>query len=80
MPRAAQIVSEVDRTVYDAIFVALAEVEGTAVVTAERRPLNAPKGTPFADLLWSLSKKLKSACGCALALYRPAPEEGATAA
>lgn len=56
VPRAAQIVNEVGCTVYDAIFVALAEAEGAVMVTAERRLLNALKGTPFSDLLWPLSR------------------------
>ena len=56
VPRATQIVNETGCTIYDAIFVALAEAEGTVLVTAERRLLNALKGTSFADLLWHLSR------------------------
>lgn len=56
VPRAAELVDQSGCTVYDAIFVALAEAEGAVVVTAERRLLNALKGTPFVDLLWPLSR------------------------
>jgi predicted nucleic acid-binding protein len=56
VPRAAEIVDQAGCTVYDAIFVALAEAEGTVMVTAERRLLNALKDTPFAAFLWPLSR------------------------
>ena len=51
VPRAAAISGETGCTVYDAIFVALAESEGIVVVTADRKLIKALDGTPFAPLL-----------------------------
>ena len=48
--RAAEISGETGCTVYDAIFVALAESEGTVVVTADRKLAKGPgRGTPLAS-------------------------------
>ena len=47
MPRAAEISEETGCTVYDAIFVTLAESEGVAVVTADGKLLRALEGTPY---------------------------------
>ena len=51
VPRAAEIVDRTGCTVYDAVFVALAESEGTVVLTADGRLLRALEGTLFAGLL-----------------------------
>ena len=56
MPRAAEISGETGCTVYDAIFVALAESEEIVVLTADRKLIKALDGTPFASLLWSLDE------------------------
>ncbi|MDP9478701.1 MAG: type II toxin-antitoxin system VapC family toxin [Actinomycetota bacterium] len=56
VPRAAEISGETGCTVYDAIFVALAESEGIVVLTADRKLIKALDGTPFASLLWSLDE------------------------
>lgn len=54
VPRAAEISGESGCTVYDAIFVALAESEGIVVLTADGKLIKALDGTPFASLLCSL--------------------------
>ena len=56
MPRAAEISGETGCTVYDAIFVALAEYEEVVVLTADGKLIKAFEGTDFATFLWSLDK------------------------
>ncbi len=56
VPRAAEISGETGCTVYDAIFVTLAESEGVVVLTADGKLIRVLDGTPFASLLWSLDK------------------------
>ncbi len=56
VPRAAEISLETGCTVYDAIFVALAEQEEVVVLTADGKLVKALDGTDFASLLWSLDK------------------------
>lgn len=56
VPRAAEISGETGCTVYDAIFVALAELEEIVVLTADRKLTTALDGTPFASLLRSLDE------------------------
>ena len=47
-PRAAEIATTLDHPVYDAFYIALAEREGCALMTADNRLLRAVKGTRFA--------------------------------
>jgi len=56
VPRAAEISGETGCTVYDAIFVALAEYEEVVVLTADGKLIKALEGTDFASFLWSLDK------------------------
>ena len=66
VPRAAEISGETRCTVYDAIFVTLAESEGTVVLTADDKLIKSLDGTPFASLLWPLDnvgKLLKGRSG-----------------
>ena len=56
VPRAAEISGETGCTVYDAIFVALAESEGLIVLTADGKLIKILEGTDFASLLWSLDR------------------------
>lgn len=56
VPRAAEISGETGCTVYDAIFVTLAESEGIVVLTADDKLVKTLDSTPFASLLWSLDK------------------------
>jgi predicted nucleic acid-binding protein len=56
VPRAAEISGETGCTVYDAIFVALAEFEELVVLTADGKLLKALEGTDFLSFLWSLDK------------------------
>lgn len=56
VPRAAEISGETGCTVYDAIFVALAEAEGVVVLTADGKLVKALDGTDFASLLWPLDE------------------------
>ena len=58
MPAALEIAVSCDCTVYDALYVALAEAyrsEHATVVTADRRLLSKLAGTPFADLVKPLT-------------------------
>ena len=48
LPLALEIAATCDRTIYDALYVALAEVENTYVVTADMRLFNA-----FANTKWA---------------------------
>jgi predicted nucleic acid-binding protein len=51
--RSLDIALETSRTVYDCLYLALAEANGCRLVTADRRFYNALQGTTFADmLLW----------------------------
>lgn len=56
VPRAAEISGETGCTVYDAIFVTLAESEGIVVLTADGKLIKTLDGTPFASFLWSLDE------------------------
>jgi predicted nucleic acid-binding protein len=56
VPRAVEISTETGCTVYDAIFVALAEAEGLVVLTADGKLIKALEATDFAPFLWSLGK------------------------
>jgi predicted nucleic acid-binding protein len=56
VPRAAEISEETGCTVYDAIFVALAEAEELVVLTADGKLVKALGGTDFASLLWPLNE------------------------
>jgi predicted nucleic acid-binding protein len=56
VPRAAEISTEPGCTVYDAIFVALAESEGLVVLTADGKLIKALEATDCASFLWSLDK------------------------
>ena len=56
VPRVAEISTETGCTVYDAIFVALAEAEGLVVLTANGKLIKALEATDFAPFLWSLDK------------------------
>jgi predicted nucleic acid-binding protein len=56
VPRAVEISTEAGCTVYDAIFVALAEAEGLVVLTADGKLIKALEATDFAPFLWSLGK------------------------
>lgn len=49
IPRAVDITFETSAIIYDALFVALAEVMDTAVVTADGKLLKALEGTAFVD-------------------------------
>jgi predicted nucleic acid-binding protein len=54
--RAAEISGEAGCTIYDAIFVALAESAGLVVLTADGKLIKAIEGTDLASFLWSLDK------------------------
>ena len=56
IPRAAEISEETGCTVYDAIFVTLAEVEESTVLTADTKLLKALEDTDFASLLRPLDE------------------------
>ncbi len=56
VPRAAEISEESGCTIYDAIFIALAEAEELVVLTADGKLIKALDGTGFASLLWSLDE------------------------
>lgn len=56
VPRAAEISGETGCTVYDAIFVTLAESEGVVVLTADGKLIRILDETSFASFLWSLDK------------------------
>ncbi len=59
MPAAVEIVRVCSCTVYDALFVALAETgseERPTLVTADERLMRALKGTPCAGLVLALGK------------------------
>ena len=49
MPSAVEITAHSGCIIYDALFVALAESEGTVVVTADDNLLRALEGTPYAN-------------------------------
>jgi len=55
MPRAAEIVLETGVIVYDALFLALAEVADTILVTADEKLLRTVENTVFANLAHPLS-------------------------
>ncbi len=55
VPWAAEMSAETGCTVYDAIFVALAESEGIVVITADGKLLRALAGTPFEAFTHPLS-------------------------
>ena len=55
LPLALVIAAECDRTVYDALYVALAVVENAQLVTADHRLANALAGTRFAHYVMVLS-------------------------
>ncbi len=50
MPRAAEITLDSSVIVYDALFLALTEVAGAVVVTADGKLLEALEDTPYAHL------------------------------
>ena len=56
VPRAAEISGVTGCTIYDAIFVALAESEDVVVLTADGKVISALEGTDFASFLWFLDK------------------------
>lgn len=56
VPRAAEISVKTGCTVYDAIFVALAEADGVVVLTADGKLVKALDGTDLASLLWPLDE------------------------
>jgi predicted nucleic acid-binding protein len=56
VPRAAEISEETGCTIYDAIFMALAEFEGLIVLTADGKLIKILEGTDFAPLLWPLER------------------------
>jgi predicted nucleic acid-binding protein len=56
MPRAAELVLETGVSIYDALFLALAEYSGTVMVTADDKLLRTLKGTAYADLARSLTE------------------------
>lgn len=56
VPRAAKISADTGCTVYDAIFVTLAEVEDSIVLTADSKLLKALDATYFTSLLRSLDE------------------------
>jgi predicted nucleic acid-binding protein len=56
VPRAAEISADTGCTVYDAIFVTLAEVEESIVLTADAKLLKAIEGTDFTSLLRPLDE------------------------
>ena len=47
--RAAALVRELDHPIYDCLYLALAEAEDVAMVTADRRLVGAVRGTALAD-------------------------------
>lgn len=49
MPLATEIAASTSCIVYDALFVALADSEGTVVITADEKLLTTLKGTPYAE-------------------------------
>lgn len=55
MPRAVEIALQTRVIVYDALFLALAENAGTAVVAADGKLLKTLKGTPYARLAHTLT-------------------------
>jgi predicted nucleic acid-binding protein len=55
LPRAVEIALAIDASVYDTLYIALAEHEGVVCVTADRRLLRAATETPFARWLAPLS-------------------------
>jgi len=55
-PRAVAIASELDRPVYDCLYVALAEAEQAALVTADAQLVGKVRATPWEQLTISVSE------------------------
>jgi predicted nucleic acid-binding protein len=53
--RALALAREVDHPVYDCLYLALAELKETRVVTADRRLLGKLEGTPYRELVRPLA-------------------------
>ena len=56
LPEALRIATKTDRTVYDSLYVALAAGEGTAVVTADERLVNALANTKWKNAVVRLAE------------------------
>lgn len=54
-PRAAALARELDHPVYDCFYLALAEAEGAALITADRRLVESVRGRPLAERVTPLA-------------------------